>query len=188
MIYRLFDIFIVILIFPFLALLIIFISIGVFLSAGLPIFHISRRIGVGNKYFNMPKFRTMKLGTPNVATDLLESPNLYISNRFCKFLRISSLDELPQFYSVLIGEMSLVGPRPALFNQTDLIELREIYGINKIKPGITGYAQIKGRDSISINKKVELEIFYLNNKSIFLYFYILGATLIQAIFFNKVSH
>ena len=125
----------------------------------------SSRIGLNNKIFLMPKFKTMKDNAPNVATHLLENPEIYLTG-LGKFLRKYSLDELPQIYSILTGEMSLVGPRPALFNQYDLINLRNTYKINTIKPGITGWAQINGRDEISIKQKVDLDSYYFINRSL----------------------
>ena len=114
----------------------------------------------------MPKFRTMKVNTPQVATNLLENSDRYIT-KFGGFLRKTSLDEIPQLWSILRGDMSFVGPRPALFNQYELIKLRDKYKINELKPGLTGWAQINGRDELSINKKIETERFYNKNQSFF---------------------
>ena len=130
-----------------------------------PIYN-SKRIGRNNKIFLMPKFRSMKLDTPQKATNRLKNPNLYLTITG-KFLRKSSLDELPQLFSVQKGDMSFVGPRPALFNQKTLIKLRTQKKIHHLQPGITGYAQINGRDSISIKEKVSYDEFYLKKKNFF---------------------
>ena len=129
-----------------------------------PVFHYSKRIGYKSRIFLMPKFRTMKINTPNVATHRLKNPNKYIT-RIGKFLRKTSLDEIPQIISVLSGKMSFVGPRPALFNQYDLIEMRKKKKIDQILPGITGLAQVMGRDKISIKKKVEYDYKYFKTCS-----------------------
>lgn len=130
-----------------------------------PIFFLQKRPGLNKQIFTIYKFRTMRIETPNVSTELLGDASLYIT-KVGKFLRKSSLDELPQLFNILFGHMSIVGPRPALFNQEDLIELREKAQINSIKPGLTGYAQIKGRDMISDLKKVEYDEYYLNNMDV----------------------
>jgi len=140
-----------------------------------PIYN-SRRIGKNNKIFLMPKFRSMKLNTPQKATNRLKNPNLYLTS-MGKFLRKSSLDELPQLFSVLKGDMSFVGPRPALFNQKTLIKLRTQKKIHYLQPGITGYAQINGRDSISIKEKVLYDEIYLKKRNFFFDIQILFKTL-----------
>lgn len=122
----------------------------------------SERVGRDNIIFYMPKFRSMKIGTPKVATHLLDNASDHLTV-IGSFLRKTSLDEMPQLWSILIGDMSIVGPRPALFNQYDLVELRTQYGVDKLMPGLTGWAQINGRDSISIMEKVQLDIYYLKN-------------------------
>jgi len=122
----------------------------------------SERVGKDNAIFYMPKFRSMKMGTPKVATHLLGNASDHLTG-IGSFLRKTSLDEIPQLWSILIGDMSLVGPRPALFNQFDLVELRTQYGVDKLTPGLTGWAQINGRDSISIKEKVQLDVYYLKN-------------------------
>jgi len=127
--------------------------------------HWSNRIGKDNKTFQMPKFRTMKLETPDVATHLLQDPGRYLTP-LGGFLRKTSLDELPQLWSVLKGDMVFVGPRPALFNQDDLIALRTKSAVHKLVPGITGWAQIQGRDAFSISKKVEMDIYYAQHRSL----------------------
>lgn len=124
----------------------------------------SDRVGLGNRIFRMPKFRTMRIDAPEVATHQLQDPSNWITP-VGTFLRSTSLDELPQIWSVIRGDMCLVGPRPALFNQFDLIELRSFYGIDSLKPGITGWAQINGRDTLSIEQKVELDLFYKTKRS-----------------------
>lgn len=127
-----------------------------------PVLYISDRVGRGNVIFKMPKFRTMKIDTPIVATHLLNNADNYLTPVGC-FLRRASLDELPQLFSILIGDMSFVGPRPALFNQDDLIEMRKSVGVSSLRPGLTGYAQINGRDFITNVEKCELDLFYLKN-------------------------
>jgi len=147
----------------------------------------SKRIGVDNEIFLMPKFRTMKKDTPDVATHLLRNPEQFLTS-IGPFLRRTSLDEIPQLYSVLLGNMSLVGPRPALFNQEDLINLRTAKGIHKLKPGITGWAQVNGRDEISIPEKVSLEEEYLNKRSFMMDMRIIWLTLIKVIFHDNITH
>ena len=151
------------------------------------VFYWSKRVGLNNKIFNMPKFRTMKIGTPVIATDLIDNPETYLSP-VGKFLRSFSLDELPQLFSIIKGDMSFVGPRPALFNQEDLINLRMLHGIDKLVPGLTGWSQINGRDDLSIDKKVAFDIEYLNNKSFFFDLKILCLTFMKIISREGVSH
>ncbi|WP_297637062.1 sugar transferase [uncultured Clostridium sp.] len=136
-----------------------------FTSPG-PIFFRQRRIGRDNEEFYILKFRTMRIDTPNVATHLLENPDQYITS-IGKFLRKTSLDELPQLLNIIRGEMSVVGPRPALYNQYDLRDMRTEKGIHKLVPGLTGWAQINGRDEIPLKEKVDLDNYYLENKSFF---------------------
>ena len=178
----LFIVFILIIIF-FLPIIIIFIILKFFYKAS-PIY-ISRRIGKNNKIFLMPKFRTMIENAPQVATNKI-SPK-YVT-KFGKFLRKFSLDELPQLFSVLLGVMSFVGPRPALFNQKKLILLRTKKNIHKLKPGITGWAQINGRDKISIYKKVTLDYFYYNNMTIKLDIKIIFLTAIRIFNYKNILH
>ncbi|HET6969972.1 MAG TPA: sugar transferase, partial [Phenylobacterium sp.] len=140
-------------------------ALAVRLDSPGPAVHWSRRVGRGNRIFAMPKFRTMRIDTPNVATHLLEDPGRWITP-LGRFLRRSSLDELPQLWSVLKGDMSLVGPRPALFNQDDLVALRTQAGVDALRPGITGWAQVNGRDHLSIDEKVALDRQYLKHFSI----------------------
>ena len=124
-----------------------------------PAIHWSRRVGQDNRLFDMPKFRTMRIDTPDVATHLLDDPDQWLT-RPGRFLRRSSLDETPQLWSVLIGQMSLVGPRPALFNQDDLVALRTEVGVHHLRPGLTGWAQVNGRDELPIPDKVQLDAAY----------------------------
>ncbi|MBC8307494.1 MAG: sugar transferase [Pelagibacterales bacterium] len=161
MINRVFAIIILIILLP----LFILISILIYLIEGNPIFFIQQRIGKDNKLFKMYKFRTMKINTPNVATHHLHNPKKYIYP-FGAILRNFSIDELPNIINIVMGEMDFIGPRPALYNQNDLMALRKKYGIDKMNPGLSGWAQINGRDEISIEEKVELEKYYLENKSI----------------------
>ena len=152
-----------------------------------PILFWSKRIGVNNEIFLMPKFRTMKQDTPDVATHLLKDPDQFLTS-IGPFLRRSSLDEIPQLYSVLLGDMSLVGPRPALFNQEDLINLRTEKGIHKLKPGVTGWAQVNGRDEITIPEKVSLEEEYLNKVSWKMDVYILWLTFVKVLKKDNITH
>ena len=157
---RLFDLILALFITVFLVLPILVVAIVVRLTSSGPALYWSDRIGRGNIIFKMPKFRTMQVGTPAVATHLLSDSGQYLTP-VGSFLRKSSLDELPQLWSILIGDMSFVGPRPALFNQDDLISLRTQYGVDKLVPGLTGWAQVNGRDELSIPVKVQYEVEYL---------------------------
>tara|TARA_B110000495_G_C22751494_1_gene440287 strand:- start:81 stop:629 length:549 start_codon:yes stop_codon:yes gene_type:complete len=152
-----------------------------------PILHWSTRVGRDNKTFKMPKFRTMRLNTPNVATHLLTNADQFITP-IGKFLRKTSLDEIPQLWSVVEGNMVFVGPRPALFNQDDLITLRMEKGIHKLTPGITGWAQVKGRDELPIPEKVEMDFYYLKNRSFMLDFIIILKTIVIVLRSKGVSH
>jgi O-antigen biosynthesis protein WbqP len=147
----------------------------------------SDRVGVGNKIYKMPKFRTMRIDTPVVATHLLKEPDVYLTP-IGHFLRKTSLDELPQLWSVLKGDMSFVGPRPALFNQEDLVALRTQKGVHQLIPGITGWAQINGRDDIPIPVKVEYDQYYLKNQSFFFDMKILWKTIFKVIKKEGVVH
>lgn len=177
---RLFDLILAIFLLVFFIVPMLIISIILLLSNGRPIIYWSDRIGKNNIIFKMPKFRSMSLETPEVATHLLENPELHTSS-FGSFLRKTSLDELPQIFSVLKGDMSFVGPRPALFNQYDLIEMRTQKEVHKLLPGITGWAQINGRDDLSIEKKIELDEEYLAKKSLFFDIKILVITIAAVI-------
>lgn len=165
--------------------LIIFILIKVTSSDS--VIHQSTRIGRNNKTFKMPKFRTMKLNTPDVATHLLAEADQFVTP-IGKFLRKTSLDEIPQVWSVLKGDMAFVGPRPALYNQDDLIALRTQKGIHQLTPGITGWAQVQGRDELSISKKVEMEFFYLKNRSIYFDLKVIFITVLTVLKLKGVSH
>jgi len=152
-----------------------------------PVLYWSDRVGRNNRIFKMPKFRSMRVGTPAVATHLLASPDSYLTP-IGSFLRKSSLDELPQLWSILAGDMSFVGPRPALFNQQDLIELRTQQGVHLLTPGLTGWAQINGRDEIPIPQKVALDREYLERQSLGFDMQILLRTAIKVIQRDNVTH
>jgi len=162
-------------------------AIAVKLTSRGPIFHVSDRVGKENRIFKMLKFRTMQIDTPHVATHLMDDPASYLTP-VGGFLRKTSLDELPQLLNVLKGEMSLVGPRPALFNQDDLVALRTEKGVHQLLPGITGWAQVNGRDELPIPEKVELDAFYLENRSFRLDCEILFRTVINVFKRDGVSH
>ena len=152
-----------------------------------PSLYWSDRVGKNNKIFKMPKFRSMLIDAPTVATHLLDNPDAYLSP-IGGFLRSTSLDELPQLFSVLKGDMSFVGPRPALYNQEDLIALRTEKGVDKLLPGITGWAQVNGRDELSISDKVALDVEYLNRQSFWFDMKILWMTFLKVIKRDGVSH
>lgn len=155
-------------------------------SAG-PVLYWSDRVGQDNRIFRMPKFRSMRVDTPVVATHLLETPEQYLTP-IGGFLRRSSLDELPQLWSVLAGDMSLVGPRPALHNQHDLIALRTERGVQRLRPGVTGWAQINGRDEIPILEKADLDAFYLAHRSLSLDLRILVLTFVKVLRSEGIAH
>jgi len=157
-----------------------------FTSKG-PALYWSSRVGVNNLVFKMPKFRTMQIETPAVATHLLTNSGQYLTP-VGPFLRKSSLDELPQLWSILVGDMSFVGPRPALFNQDDLIALRTQYGVDKLVPGLTGWAQVNGRDELSIPIKVQYEVEYLKKQSFWFDMKILRLTFLKVVRRTGVSH
>lgn len=152
-----------------------------------PILYISRRVGRNSSLFLMPKFRSMCIDTPVVATHLLVDPDRYLT-RVGRFLRRTSLDELPQLFSVLKGDMSLVGPRPALFNQHDLNAMRAARGVDRLRPGITGWAQVNGRDELSIQQKVAYDIEYLQRQSFWFDMKILFITVHRVITAYGVNH
>ncbi len=180
---RIFALFIFIIFFP----LFFFISLAILLEDGFPIFFIQKRIGINYCFFNIYKFRSMKKNTPNIATHLLNNPNKYIL-KSGKILRKLSLDELPNLINIVKGEMVFVGPRPALYNQDDLMAFRVATGVSKLTPGITGWAQINGRDEISIAKKVQLEQEYLLKKSFLFDLKILFMTLIKVLNSKDIAH
>jgi O-antigen biosynthesis protein WbqP len=161
---RIFDLLLGITLLILLAIPMLFVAAAVRSSSKVTALHWSDRVGKNNEIFKMPKFRSMLIDVPDVATHLLDNPDYYLSS-IGGFLRRSSLDELPQLFSVLKGNMSFVGPRPALFNQDDLIALRAEKGVDKLLPGITGWAQVNGRDELSIPDKVALDAEYLNRQS-----------------------
>ena len=152
-----------------------------------PILYWSDRVGKNNAIFKMPKFRTMKINTPAVATHLMEKPDQYLTS-IGKFLRKLSLDELPQLFSILKGYMSFVGPRPALFNQDDLVEFRTQKGVHVLSPGLTGWAQINGRDALPIPVKVEYDEYYMMNQSLFFDLKIIPLTVLKVVRREGVSH
>lgn len=187
MIKRIFDFILSIISVFILSLPMLAIAVAIKLSSGGPVLFWSDRIGLHKKVFRMPKFRTMRLGTPNVATHLLTNPNSY-RTAIGSFLRKSSLDELPQLFSIICGDMSFVGPRPALFNQDDLIQLRTKFNIYSYMPGLTGWAQINGRDEIPIEKKVEFDYEYTLNQSFWYDLKILWITFTKVVSKSGVSH
>ncbi|MDD3935668.1 sugar transferase [Rhodoferax sp.] len=162
-------------------------ALAVRLTSKGPALYWSDRVGRNNTIFKMPKFRSMRVGTPAVATHLLNNPDAYLTP-IGSFLRKSSLDELPQLWSILVGDMSFVGPRPALFNQHDLIELRTKAGVHALVPGLTGWAQINGRDELPIPEKVALDVEYLHRKSIFLDIKIIFLTAWKVVKRDNVAH
>ncbi len=184
---RFFDLFFASMLSCLLLFPIICIAILIKLTSKGPALFWSKRVGIDNKIFKMPKFRTMRVDTPDVATHLLEDPDTYLISTG-PFLRKYSLDELPQIWSVLTGDMSLVGPRPALYNQHDLIELRTAKGIHNIVPGITGWAQVNGRDTITIPTKVNYDEYYMKNKSFLFDQKILWMTFRKVIRSEGVKH
>jgi O-antigen biosynthesis protein WbqP len=163
------------------------IALIVKLSSRGPVLYWSDRVGINNEIFRMPKFRTMRIDTPAVATHLLKNPGAYLTP-FGYYLRRFSLDELPQLWSILKGDMSFVGPRPALYNQDDLIELRTLKGVHQIIPGITGWAQVNGRDDLPIPQKVEYDEYYLHNSSFVFDVKILYMTVVKVIKAEGVRH
>ncbi len=163
------------------------IALVVKLTSTGPVLFWSDRVGRNNVIFRMPKFRTMKIDTPAVATHLLIDPEKYLT-RVGKFLRSSSLDELPQIWSIVTGDMSFVGPRPALFNQHDLIGLRTTEGVHKLRPGLTGWAQVNGRDELPIPLKVRYDVEYGRRQSTIFDCYVLWLTALKVIKREGVSH
>jgi O-antigen biosynthesis protein WbqP len=187
---RVFDILLVLIAYFILIPLIFTIFLLVKFTSKGPAIYWSQRLGKNNHIFNMPKFRSMRINTPALATHIMNeqaNPEQYLTP-VGSFIRKTSLDELPQLWSVLKGDMSIVGPRPALFNQDDLIEFRTLHGIHALKPGITGWAQINGRDEIPIPKKVELDLYYLKHQSLLLDCYIILLTVLKVIKRDNVSH
>ena len=170
-----------------LAVSVLLVAVLVRLTSPGPALYWSDRVGRDNKIFKMPKFRSMRVGTPALATHLLTNPDAYLTP-IGSFLRKSSLDELPQLWSILVGDMSFVGPRPALFNQHDLIELRTRQGVHELVPGLTGWAQINGRDELPIPAKVKLDGEYLQRRSLWFDIRILWLTFVKVVRRDGVSH
>jgi O-antigen biosynthesis protein WbqP len=170
-----------------LAIPIALVALAVKLTSPGPVLYWSERIGRDNKSFRMPKFRSMRVDTPVVATHLLESPDRWLTP-IGSFLRKSSLDELPQLWSILVGDMSIVGPRPALFNQHDLIELRTRRGVHRLRPGLTGWAQVNGRDELPIPEKVAYDAWYLEHRSLALDARIVLLTAVKVLRTEGVAH
>ena len=183
MLNRLFALILIIIFTPFFLI----VALAIILEDGCPVFFIQKRVGIDYSFFYIYKFRSMKNNTPNVATHLLNNPNQYLL-KIGKFIRKISLDELPNLFNIVKGEMVFVGPRPALYNQDDLMKLRVATGVYQLRPGITGWAQINGRDDISIEKKVQLELEYLQRRSIYLDLIILIKTFTNVLFTKGVSH
>jgi O-antigen biosynthesis protein WbqP len=184
---RLFDLALVLLAVPVLALPTLVIALGVRLSSPGPVLYWSDRVGLHNRIFRMPKFRSMRIDTAAVATHLLQSPEHWLTP-VGSFLRQSSLDELPQLWSILKGDMSFVGPRPALFNQDELIALRTEKGLHELVPGLTGWAQVNGRDELSIHQKVQLDAEYRQRRSLLFDLRVLWMTAFKVLVKEGVSH
>jgi O-antigen biosynthesis protein WbqP len=183
MLSRLFALSLLILLSPIFLL----VFLAILIEDGFPVFFTQKRVGINYSFFKIYKFRSMKKNTPNVATHLLGNPDQYLL-KFGMFIRKTSLDELPNLINIVKGEMVFVGPRPALYNQNDLMEFRVATGVDKLKPGITGWAQINGRDDISIEKKVQLEQEYMNKRSILFDIEIIIKTFTNVLFSKGVSH
>jgi O-antigen biosynthesis protein WbqP len=184
---RIFDLFAASVLGAVLLLPIIVIALVVKLTSSGPVLYWSDRIGYRNKIFRMPKFRTMRTNTPAVATHLLTNPHQFLTP-VGPFLRKSSLDEIPQLWSIFRGDMSFVGPRPALFNQDDLISLRTSYGVDKLRPGLTGWAQINGRDELPIPRKVELDVEYMERQSFWFDLKIIVLTFQKVLCKDGITH
>mgnify|MGYP000103006448 CR=1 FL=1 len=180
---RLFAIIVLFILFP----VFIIVAIIILIEDSSPILFKQKRVGINYTFFNIYKFRSMKKNTPNLATHLLENPDQYLL-KIGKFIRKTSLDELPNLINIIKGEMVFVGPRPALYNQDDLMQLRGATGVDKLKPGITGWAQINGRDEISISEKVRLEEDYLKRKSILFDLEIIIKTFTNVLSRKGVNH
>lgn len=183
MLNRLLALILLIILLPFFLI----VALIILIEDGYPVFFTQKRVGINYTFFKLYKFRSMKKNTPNVATHLLTNPDQYLL-KFGKFIRKTSLDELPNLFNILKGEMVFVGPRPALYNQDDLMTFRVATGVSKLKPGITGWAQINGRDEISIAQKVQLEQEYLYKKSFLFDIEILIKTFTKVLFSKGVSH
>ncbi len=184
---RLFDLVLGLILVALLLVPILFLCVLVRLTSPGPALYWSDRIGQHNMTFKMPKLRSMRVGTPALATHLMANPKAHLTP-IGIFLRKSSLDELPQLWSILLGDMSFVGPRPALFNQHDLIEMRTQKGVHTLLPGLTGWAQVNGRDELSIPQKVEFDIEYLQHQGFWLDIKILWLTILKVVQQDRVAH
>ncbi len=184
---RLFDLLVVIVAAFIFAIPMLVVAVAVGLTSKGPILYWSKRVGKNNRLFNMPKFRTMRVDTPVLPTHLLGNPDAYLTS-IGSFLRKSSLDELPQLWCILRGDMSVVGPRPALSNQQDLIDARTEKRIHLIKPGLTGWAQVNGRDEIELAKKVQLDYEYLDKKSLIFDVYVVLLTFYKVVKREGIQH
>lgn len=184
---RIFDLILGFFLLFFLAVPMLIIAISIRLTSKGAALYWSDRVGRNNVIFSMPKFRSMKIDTPIVATHLINDPDQHLTS-IGGFLRRTSLDEIPQLYSIIKGDMSFVGPRPALFNQDDLIALRTKYGVHKMLPGLTGWAQINGRDELPIKDKVKLDLEYLQNQSFLFDLKIIWLTFLKVIKRDGISH
>jgi len=184
---RIFDLLLSLFVGLVFALPILVVAVLVKVSSKGPVLYWSDRVGRNNEIFKMPKFRTMLIDTPDVATHLMKNPDAYLTP-IGSFLRKFSLDELPQLYSILKGDISFVGPRPALYNQDDLVELRTAKGIHELIPGITGWAQVNGRDELPIPVKVEFDEYYLKNRSFLFDLKILWMTFVKVVRREGVTH
>jgi O-antigen biosynthesis protein WbqP len=184
---RLFDIVLLAIISGILVVPIVLVAVWVKLTSKGPALYWSDRVGINNAIFRMPKFRSMKVDTPAVATHLLEDPKSALTP-IGYFLRKSSLDELPQLWCILKGDMSFVGPRPALFNQNDLVALRTEQGVHKLLPGLTGWAQVNGRDELPIPQKVAFDVEYLKYQTFWFDIKILWLTFLKVLQMDGVSH
>ena len=184
---RAFDLVVVLLLLPMLLIPMFLIVVGVLTTSNGAVIYLSDRVGRRNIIFKMPKFRTMRSDTPQLATHLMNDPDKYLSP-IGGFLRRSSLDELPQIFSILKGDMSFVGPRPALYNQDDLVVLRTENGVDELVPGLTGWAQVNGRDELPIAEKVALDVEYLERQAFWFDMYILWLTMLKVIRRDGVSH
>jgi O-antigen biosynthesis protein WbqP len=184
---RLFDLVLALFALSVLAVPVALVAVAVRLTSSGSALYWSDRVGRNNKLFKMPKFRSMRIGTPAVATHLLQDPATHLTP-VGSFLRKSSLDELPQLWSILVGDMSFVGPRPALFNQHDLIALRTQHGVETLMPGLTGWAQVNGRDELPIPEKVQFDVEYLQRQSLVFDLRILWMTFVKVLRRDGVTH
>ena len=187
MLKRIFDFVFSVCVLTIFALPVLLVAFSVRVTSSGPIIYWSKRVGRHGRIFAMPKFRTMREDAPAVATHLLSNPDIYITP-VGRFLRKTSLDELPQFWSILVGDMSVVGPRPALFNQSDLITLRIDAGVDELLPGLTGLAQINGRDELPISEKVKLDAEYLSRRSFWFDLKVVVLTVVKVIRRKDVVH